>query len=53
MDESFKKNMNIYTCPSNHTYVYTLKVPYTKTIDLQINNEIIHTHVNTYMQRER
>ena len=42
------KKMSMYTCPHNHTYVYTLKIPYTKTIQLRINNEIMNTHVNTY-----
>ena len=42
------KKMNMYTCPHSHTYVYTLKIPYTKTIVLRINSEVIHTYVNTY-----
>ena len=42
------KKMNMYTCPHNHTYIYTLKIPYTKTIMLRINNELMHTHVNIY-----
>ena len=42
------KKMNMYTCPHKHTYVYTLQIPYSKLVILQINDTIINTHVNMY-----
>ena len=42
------KKMFMYICPHNHTYIYTLKIPYSSTIQLRINNIIIQTHVNKY-----
>ena len=35
-------------CPDRATYVYSLKIEYTKNIKLSINNDIVETYVNTY-----
>jgi len=43
-----KIKMNKYTCPHNHTYIYTLKTPYSPTIYLTIQQQTITTKVNTY-----
>jgi hypothetical protein len=40
--------MNVYTCPHHHTYVYTLKIPYSSTISLTIQNKVVETCVNVY-----
>ena len=40
--------MNVYTCPHHHTYIYTLKTTYSRTITLTIQNNTINTHVNVY-----
>jgi hypothetical protein len=43
-----KIKMNRYTCPHQHTYVYTLKTTYSSTISLTIQNQTITTTVNRY-----
>ena len=43
-----KIKMNKYTCPHNHTYIYTLKTTYSPTISLTIQNQTITTPVNRY-----
>ena len=40
--------MNVYTCPHNHTYIYSLKMHFSPTITLTINKQIINTSVNVY-----
>ena len=42
------RKCSIYRCPHNHTFIYTLKIPFTPTISLRIHNQVMHTHVNTY-----
>jgi hypothetical protein len=42
------KKMNVYTCPHQHTYIYTLKLDYLPTISLTIQNETFETSVNVY-----
>uniref|UniRef100_A0A6C0B8Y8 Glycosyltransferase family 92 protein n=1 Tax=viral metagenome TaxID=1070528 RepID=A0A6C0B8Y8_9ZZZZ len=42
------KKMNMYKCPHNHTYIYTLKTTYSPTITLTIQNKVIETQVNIY-----
>jgi len=38
----------LYTCPHNHTYIYSLHIEYNKKIKLNIDDNIIETHVNKY-----
>jgi len=40
--------MSVYTCPHQHTYIYTLKMKYLSTISLTINNQTIDATVNVY-----
>lgn len=40
--------MNVYICPHQHTYIYTLKTDYLPSIVLTINSQPITTHVNVY-----
>ena len=42
------KKMNVYTCPHQHTYIYTLKLEYSPTIILTIQNKSFKTFVNKY-----
>jgi hypothetical protein len=42
------KKMNVYICPHNHTYIYTLKIDYSSTISLTIQNKTFDTSVNIY-----
>ena len=42
------KKMNMYKCPHNHTYIYTLKTTYSPTITLTIQNKVIETQVTIY-----
>jgi len=44
------KKCSLYRCPHQHTFIYTLTIPFTPTISLRINNQIIHTHVNKYSE---
>jgi hypothetical protein len=39
---------DLYKCPHNHTYIYSLDVEYSKNIKLSIDNNIIETYVNKY-----
>lgn len=47
-DKASMTNFDLYKCPHNHTYIYSLNVDYTKNITLKINNEIVETYVNKY-----
>ena len=40
--------MNVYTCPHNHTYIYSLKIQFSSNISLSINKQTINTPVNVY-----
>jgi hypothetical protein len=42
------KKMNVYTCPHHHTYIYTLKLEYSASITLTIQNKSFDTNVNVY-----
>ena len=39
---------NLYKCPHNHTFIYSLNVDYNQNIKIIINNCIIETLVNKY-----
>jgi hypothetical protein len=39
---------DLYKCPHNHTYIYSLKNDYVSNIKLMINDSIIETSVNKY-----
>ena len=39
---------DLYKCPQNHTYIYSLHVDYNKNIKITINDCIIETLVNKY-----
>lgn len=43
-------SLNVYTCPHDHTRVYTLDIDidYSRNITLKINDEIVETRVNRY-----
>jgi hypothetical protein len=42
------KKMNIYTCPHNHSYIYTLKIVYSPSITITIQDKTFDTSVNIY-----
>ena len=42
------KKCSIYRCPHHHTFIYTVSIPFTPTISLRINNQVMNTHVNRY-----
>ena len=42
------KKMNVYICPDNHTYIYTLKLEYSPSVSLTIQNNSFDTFVNVY-----
>jgi hypothetical protein len=39
---------NLYKCPHNHTYIYSLNINYNKKIKISVNDSIIETLVNKY-----
>jgi hypothetical protein len=39
---------DLYKCPHNHTYIYSLRVDYSQRIKISINDVIIETNVNKY-----
>uniref|UniRef100_A0A6C0HYN4 Glycosyltransferase family 92 protein n=1 Tax=viral metagenome TaxID=1070528 RepID=A0A6C0HYN4_9ZZZZ len=42
-------SFNLYNCPHNHTYIYTLNIEYKENVKLIINNNIVETKVNKYL----
>lgn len=48
---SYENNIltfDLYKCPHNHTYIYSLRTDYRKRIKISINDVIIETNVNKY-----